>query len=295
MIAALKYFVTEALFSLWRGRRASALSILTIAIGLFVLGVFLVVTANLGRLVERWSRAAEFSIYLQDTIAEADRAAVARTVAVYPGVAGVDPVTKAQALDRFTRDFPDLASAARNSPNNPFPASLEVRLSSARVDPAAVERLARLVARMPGVSDVRYDRRWLERLSAVAVAIRWTGYALSAVLIFAAALTISNVVRLALVARRDEIEIMELVGAPWSFIRGPFICEGILQGALGALVALVVLRAAFQFSRASLDTVAQLAGADAAAFLPLSWAAILLAGGALVGCAGSLFAVRRVE
>ena len=192
---------------------------------------------------------------------------------MYPGVAGVDPVSKAQALDRFTRDFPDLASAARNSPNNPFPASLEVRLSSARVDPAAVERLARLVARMPGVSDVRYDRRWLERLSAVAGAIRWTGYALSAVLIFAAALTISNVVRLALVARRDEIEIMELVGAPWSFIRGPFICEGILQGALGALVALVVLRAAFVFSRSSLDTVAQLAGADAAAFLPLSWAA----------------------
>jgi len=210
-----------------------------------------------------------------------------------PGVAGVDVVSKADALERFTRDFPDLAAAARSSPNSPFPASIEVRLASATVNTAVVERLAQSAARMPGVSDVRYDRRWLERLSSVAGAIRWTGLALSVVLILAAALTISNVVRLALYARRDEIEIMELVGAPISMIRGPFICEGILHGALGAIVALVLLRVAFAFSRASLDAVAQLAGADGAVFLaPLS-ALLLLAGGALVGCAGSVFAIRR--
>jgi cell division transport system permease protein len=293
MIASLRYFVTEALYSLWRGRRSSLLSILTIAIGLFVLGVFLVLTANLGRLVQRWSSAAEFSIYLRDTATDAERGAVIAAVTAAPGVAGVDVVSKSDALQRFTRDFPDLAGAARASPTNPFPASLEVRLASATVNAAALERLAQLAARMPGVSDVRYDRRWLERLSSVAAAIRWTGLALSTVLILAAALTISNVVRLALFARRDEIEIMELVGAPMSMIRGPFICEGILQGALGALVALVLLRVAFAFSRASLDTVAQVSGVDAAVFLAPSSALLLLAGGALVGCAGSLFAVRR--
>jgi len=294
MIAALRYFVIEAAYSLWRGRRASLLSILTIAVGLFVLGVFLVLTANLGRLVQRWSSAAEFSIYLRDTVTAAERDTVVARVTASPGVAGVDLVSKSDALHRFTRDFPDLAAAARNSPNNPFPASLEVRLASATMNAATLERLAQSVARMPGVSDVRYDRRWLERLSSAAAAIRWTGIALSAVLILAAALTISNVVRLALFARRDEVEIMELVGAPMSFIRGPFICEGILQGALGAVIALVMLRAAFALSRASLDTVAQLAGADTAVFLPTSSALLLLAGGALVGCVGSLFAVRRV-
>lgn len=294
MIAAMKYFLTEAFFSLWRGRRASALSILTIAIGLFVLGVFLVLTANLGQVVQRWSGAAEFSIYLRDAITEAEQAAVVRAVTAQPGVAGVDVVSKPQALERFTRDFPELASAARTSPNNPFPASLEVRLSSAHVNTTALERLAQAAAKMPGVTDVRYDRRWLERLASMAAAIRWAGYALSAVLILAAALTISNVVRLALVARRDEVEIMELVGAPWSFIRGPFICEGILHGAIGAVVSLIFLRIAFSLSRVSLDTVAQLAGADTAAFLPLSSAVLLVVGGALVGCAGSLLAVRRV-
>jgi cell division transport system permease protein len=295
MIAALRYFLTEALFSLWRGRRASLLSILTIAIGLFVLGVFLILTTNLGQLVDRWRGAAEFSIYLKDTVTDGERDAVVRAVRAHPAIAGVDFVSKPDALLRFTRDFPDLAAAARTSPSNPFPASLEVRLASATVDTNAIERLAQRVERMPGISDVRYDRRWLERLSSVAASVRWTGFALSAVLILAAAFTITNVVRLALFARRDEIEIMELVGAPMSFIRGPFICEGILQGAFGALFALVLLRVAFAFARASLDAVAQLAGSDGAVFLPLSAALLLLGGGALVGCVGSLFAVRRFQ
>jgi cell division transport system permease protein len=293
VIGALKYFFVEALYSLWRGRRASVLSILTIAVGLFVLGVFLVVTTNLQRLVRQWSSAAEFSVYLGDAVTEAETAAVVRAASAHPAVAKVDFVSKPDALRRFTRDFPELSAAARSSAGNPFPASLEVRLASATVDASSVEQLARSLARMPGVTDVRYDRRWIERLAAVADSVRWAGFALSAVLILAAALTIASVVRLALFARRDEIEIMELVGAPIAFIRGPFVCEGILQGAIGALVALVVLRIGFGLARASLDVLAELAGASASSFLPVSTMMLLLLGGAAVGCMGSLLAVRR--
>lgn len=293
MIGTLTYFLSEALASMWRGRRSNALSILTITIGLFVLGVFLVLTTNLQDVVARWGAAAEFSVYLQDGATDAQRDAVARTARQQPAVAAVDYVSKPDALNRFARDFPELAGAARTSPANPFPASLEIRLASATVDAAALERLAQSLARLPGVSDVRYDRRWIERLASIAGAIRWAGFSLSAILILAAVLTITNVVRLALFARRDEIEIMELVGAPMAFIRGPFITEGILQGALGALLALVALRIAFGFARSTVDVIAQMSGAARASFLP--WAAILLllVGGAVVGCIGSLFAVRR--
>lgn len=293
MIAALRYFLWEALSSLWRGRRANLLSVLTIAIGLFVLGAFLVLTTNLRQVVAQWSGAAEFSIYLQDAVTDAQRRDIASSVARHPAVAGVEFVSKADALRRFTRDFPELAAAATASPGNPLPASLEVRLLSATVDAAALDRLARTTARLPGVADVRYDRRWLERLSSVVQAVRWTGVTLSLVLILAAALTIANVVRLALFARRNEIEIMELVGAPITYIHGPFICEGILQGALGALLALVALRAGFAFARPALDAVARLGGASGSVFLPVSTIFLLLTGGAAVGCIGSLFALRR--
>ena len=94
---------------------------------------------------------------------------------------------------------------------------------------------------MPGVADVRYDRQWLDRLLSAIAIIRGVGLVLGAVLTIAAALTVANVVRLALYARRDEIEIMQLVGAPQAYIRGPFVMEGVLQGGIGALLALAAL------------------------------------------------------
>ena len=105
---------------------------------------------------------------------------------------------------------------------------------------------------MPGVADVRYDRQWLDRAavgrSASSAASAWCS---ARVLTLAAALTVANVVRLALYARRDEIEIMQLVGAPQAYIRGPFVMEGVLQGGIGALrragragVAFLALRGA---------------------------------------------------
>ncbi len=108
---------------------------------------------------------------------------------------------------------------------------------------------------MPGVSDVRYDRRWIERLMSVVTAIRTAGLAIAAILALAACLTIAGVVRLALHARRAEIEIMQLVGAPLAYIRGPFVLEGTLLGLLGALVAVAALVAVYLTGRGPLGGV----------------------------------------
>ena len=122
-----------------------------------------------------------------------------------------------------------------------MPASYEVRLNPGVGAPEPVEELAARLRQSPGVADVRYDREWLDRLLSAVTVIRGVGLALSAVLTIAAALTVANVVRLALHARRDEIEIMQLVGAPTAYIRGPFVMEGVLQGGIGAIVALALL------------------------------------------------------
>ena len=100
------------------------------------------------------------------------------------------------------------------------------------------------------MADVRYDRQWLTRLRSVVAVVSGIGLVLGAVLTIAAALTVANVVRLALYARRDELDIMQLVGAPSVYIRGPFVMEGLLQGGLGALMALVALGVAFLALRA---------------------------------------------
>jgi cell division transport system permease protein len=149
---------------------------------------------------------------------------------------------------------------------------------------------------MAGVADIRYDRDWLERLAAVAAFVRWAGVLLAAVLVLAAALTVSNVVRLALVARRDEIEIMELVGAPVAFIRGPFIVEGILQGAIGAVTALAAVRVGVAIARSRLGAAAPgLIDPANIVSLSLSTEALVMLGGMLVGCFGGVVASRRLR
>jgi cell division transport system permease protein len=290
---ALRYALDEAIASLWRGRQSGLLSTATIAVALFVLGVFLLATSNLERLSRDWSRAAELSVYLDDEVTPEDRSAIERLVAPGALVAGHEYVSKAEALTRFKQTFADLATQSDALEGNPMPASYEVRLNP-DVGAGAVEELAVGLRQSPGVADVRYDREWLDRLRSAAAVIRGVGLALSAVLTIAAALTVANVVRLALHARRDEVEIMQLVGAPTVYIRGPFIMEGVLQGGIGAIVALALLAGLFVVVKghylAPLSATLSLASLG---FLPIHLCAMLLLGGMAVGCLGGLVAAGR--
>ena len=206
-------------------------------------------------------------------------------------------MSKADAIARFREDFPDLSAAADKLSRNPFPASIEVRLTpAAQASAATVDELATRLGAMPGVADVRYDRRWLSRLGSAVQFLRTIGLAIVALLAVAAALTVANVVRLAAYARRDEIEIMQLVGAPFAFIRGPFVAEGVLQGGIGALVAIVSLWVVFMagkgwYGRLALEGL----GLSALVFLPATAIIALLLGGMLLGCVGGLIVARTVR
>ena len=198
------------------------------------------------------------SVYLNDD----DRPPAQRT-AIEAALAPGDVVAGASTCPSPTRSCASSRRSAISPPamdgldDNPLPASYEVRLRPTPAARAGVDALGARLRAMPGVADVRYDRQWLDasgrRRSTSFAAL---GLVLGLVLTLAAALTVANVVRLALFARRDEIEIMQLVGAPQAYIRGPFVMEGVLQGGIGALLALVgprggVLRDAGALSRAA--------------------------------------------
>ena len=123
MIRALRYAIEEAALSLWRGRSAGALSTATIALALFVLGGFLVVTANMQRLGAEWSNSAELSVYLKDEVTPAERSAVEAALAPGDVIASREYVSKADALVRFRQTFGELAGAVDSTADNPLPAS----------------------------------------------------------------------------------------------------------------------------------------------------------------------------
>jgi len=287
----LRYSFHEALGSLWRGRQSALLSTSTIALALLVLGGFLIATANLQRLGAEWSSAAEMSVYLEDQITEAQRSAIEAALAPSEIVASREYVSKGTALSRFKETFSDLAGSIETLGTNPLPASYEVRLKAGPASEAGVDALGAKLRTTSGVADVRYDRQWLSRLMSAINVIRGVGLLIGSVLTIAAALTVASVVRLALNARRDEIEIMHLVGAPTAYVRGPFVMEGVIQGGAGALLALVVLAAAF-FALRGLYLVPLAAAMNMSSirFLPAELAVLLVIGGMAVGCLGGLVA-----
>jgi cell division transport system permease protein len=290
----LRYAFDEATASLWRGRQSGLLSTGTIALALFVLGGFLVATSNLDRLGAEWSRSAAMSVYLEDDVTPIDQQAIEGALAPSDVVAAHEYVSKAAALARFRQTFSDLAGSIDSIGDNPLPASFDVRLNTGSTAEAGVDALGAKLRAMSGVADVRYDRQWLGRLMSAIGIVRAVGWVLGAVLTVAAALTVASVVRLALYARRDELEIMELVGAPTAYVRGPFIMEGVIQGGIGAVLALAALALTFFALRGRyLAPLAAAVNLPGVRFLPLELAILLVAGGMMVGCVGGVVAAWR--
>jgi cell division transport system permease protein len=293
-LRALAYFFEEALTSLWRSRLINALSVGTIAVSLFVLGAFLTVASNLNQVVERWTQKVSVTFFLADGLETHIRDSLLNRLRDDPAVESVAVVSREEALERFRTLFRDLRTLPDDLGENPFPASLEVALRGGRQSPDEVRRLVGAFEKAPGVQEVQYDLLWIERLSTAARLVRGVGALLGGILVLAGVFTISNVIRLTVYARQDELDIMRLVGATRGYVKGPFVVEGMLQGGLGGLVAVGLLWLAFRVLATEAMAASDLMG-RAVVLLPRQLGVLLVAGGMVVGIAGSLVSLGRTR
>jgi cell division transport system permease protein len=294
-VTVVGYALDEAWVSLRRSGRSALVSIGTIAIAFVTLGGFLLVSVNVQDVLDQWLQAAEMSIYLHDAATEVDRTDLETYLRSKATVAAVEYVSKERALERFRADFPELRDVTGSLGENPFPSAIEVRLRAEAGD-AIADELSKDIAGRPGVADIRFDRRWLSRLVGIVTTARAAAGLAAAILMLGAAFTVAAVVRLSLYARRDELEIMQLVGAPFSYIRGPAIVEGLLLGGIGAATALVVVAALYSTVTQWLGSdLGGLIGAGQFRFLGITEIAIVLLGGVGVGAAAGTVASRAVR
>lgn len=291
---ALDYAFRQGWTSLWRARTSTLFAVVAIALALIVLGTLLLVTWNVQRALARVTAAAEFSAFLKDDATSEQRGAIESAIDQSGAAAGREYVSKAEARTRFRNSSADMATLVDGLESNPFPASLEVRLLPQAEADGRAAALVRRISALPGVEDVRYDREFLAALGAGVSTVSAVGLVLVSVMALAAAVTVAAVVRLGLQARHDEIAIMELVGAPVSFIRGPFVAEGFLQGGIGAVLALLTLIGGYFAARAWWgEALAQAFEGTALEFLPIRLCVLLLAGGMAVGSLGGFVASRH--
>lgn len=284
------FLLAEAMRDLRRAGRVALSAILLITLALAALGAFWIVTSNLGQAVSRWRDRVRIIVYLrQEPEAAALPLLMARVQAV-SGVAGAAYVSRAQALASLKRVLGKDAVVVDQLGSNPLSASIEITPSAAAATPdAAREMLARLAA-LPEVEEVAGSADWVERLSEWQHLLLTIGLGIGGVLALAAILTVTTATTLVLHARRQETEIMRLVGAPEIAIRMPLLLQGMIQGLLGALVAVGVLVGAYRMAAPHLEPLMSLTlGLAELSFLsPTGVMALVVAGTLLGGIGGWL-------
>ena len=293
-LRALAYFLEEALTSLLRSRLISALSIGTIGVSLFVLGAFLTVASNLNAVVARWTQKVQITVYLRDDAEPRARALRRERLHEDAAVASSTAVGRDEALARFRALVRDLRTLPDDLGENPFPESIEITLKPERQSADEVRRLAAELQAAPGVEEVQYDLLWIQRLATAVRLVRGLGGVLGGILALAGVFTISNVIRLTVYARQDELDIMRLVGATRAYVRGPFVVEGMLQGGLGGLLAVALLYASIRVLTKDVLAASDPLGRSTV-LLPAEVCLVLVLGGMAVGVVGSLVSLGRSQ
>lgn len=280
-----------------RAPLATALTLAAIGITLALPSGLYVMLNNLERLSAGWERGAQISLFLKRDVSEAGAHKLAQQVRALPTVSGVDFISREAALAEFKRES-GFGAALNALDSNPLPAVLIVRPAAS--DPLAVETLVASLARLPGVDLAQLDIEWLRRLASL-LQLAERGVLLLAVLLsLAVLLIIGNTIRLVVVTRQTEIEIVQLVGGTPAFIRRPFLYTGLLQGLFGGLLAWLLVDGSLLFLNGPAQELAGLYGSGFGLDgLGFGAGTALALGGAALGWAGARLAVgqqlRRFE
>ncbi len=285
-----EYFIQEVFRSLRRNNWMSFASIGTVAVSLFVLGVFLLLVLNMNRMASALESQVQISVYLEDGLSADDRQDIASDIEALQGIESIRYISKDEAKARLEDRLGDqkyLLDALGDK--NPLPDSFEVVVKS----PDLVETAAKAIDRMDGVQEAKYGQDVIEHLFAITRLIRIFGLVLMVLLAGATLFIISNTIRLTVFARRKEIAIMKYVGATDWFIRWPFLLEGMVLGFVGGVIAAVALRSFYAAMAAKIT--------DTLTFFPLMpqypsmnyiTVALLLTGMA-IGALGSALSLKR--
>lgn len=237
---ALGLVLREVRFAFRRSPLLGILSVLTIAFSLYSFGLYGLVAINIRQALSNIESRVEIRAFLNEDALEASIDTLVRESQRMPEVATSVYVTPESAYVRAQQELPEFSEALAGTV---LPGSVEVRLKEGFRDPLTVRTVANRLERYPIVDDVRYGREWVEKLYRLRNIAGVAGLGLGAVLAMVATMIIGSTIRMAVLARAREIEIMRLVGATNGFIRRPYLLDGVLKGIAGGVIALGLIAA----------------------------------------------------
>jgi len=219
----------------------STICIIIIALSVFIVSAFGLFFENVNDIMKTWEKGVRIMVYLKKEFSEDALDELKNKIRHLYRVDSVRFISKKEALSLLKGQMRHQSSLLDNLSENPLPDALEVRMTVESQSNQSVETLAKLIQSIPLVDDVEYGQRWFGRFAHVFHLFRLAGYAISCLFFMATAFIVGNTIRLILYSRREEIEIMRLVGATDAFIKGPIYIEGLIQGAIGGIIGILFL------------------------------------------------------
>lgn len=274
----------ETLASVKRSPLLTGLSISMISLALYILGLFVLAVHNFYLALDEMEERIQVVAYIQDTATPEHILDLRRILTSMPEVKGVEFVTKAEALQRANRELPEFRDIFSNLENNPLPASLEIQLAPDSRTPEGTLNVVGTISSHPIVEGVEYGQEWVDTFFALSRIAGAASLLFGAAFAVAASLIIGTTMKIAVLARKQEIEIMQLVGARDRSILFPFLAEGAFTGMSGGILGTVLTYVTVKLMSQYVFTVN---------WIPNSWVLIGIAATITLGVITSGFSVRR--
>ncbi len=247
------FYYKRALQDIRDNRFLSAVTIITIAISVLIVSTFILFFANANEMMNAWRKGVRVMAYLKPGIPELEIPEIKLTIQGMYGVEEVKFISKKDALEHLKAQLKRQASLLDNLKENPLPDAFEIQMTASSQSQDKIEVLANRIESLPQVEEVEYGQKWLGRFTNVFNLFKLAGYAMGGLFFIAAVFIVANTIRLVLYSRREEVEIMRLVGATNGFIKAPFYIEGLIQGLVGGVFGIAALFVTFLFVSSNIE------------------------------------------
>ncbi len=283
------YFLREAYTSIRTHQASTFIGIVTTAFTLTSFGIFLLLYHNVHNILGRVQHNIQIIVYPKDAIDPGNLQDLQHLIKTDPAVDSLTYISKQDALREFRHQFPEEVYLLEGLGESPFPASLVLTMAANTPTTEAVANLVTRLQHHPHIERIRYNRDWIERLTLLIAYLELGALVIGGILALASITIIANTVQLAFYTRQQEIEILRLIGATSVFISIPYLIEGAILGAAGGGMALGFLRGGFELFTHKTQGLNVFGGLTSVfEFFPLPLSLLLIIGGILLGCLGTL-------
>ncbi|KYH28475.1 Cell division protein FtsX [Clostridium thermopalmarium DSM 5974] len=290
-ISTIKYFFIDALNSLKRNTTLTIASIITVSLTLFMFGVFLLTMLNANQILKHVESKLEVSVFLKDDIKNEDKINIEKALKKVNGLSDITYINKDQALQRWKEQLgeenKDLVRGLEDK--NPLPESYIVRVENADTIKSVIESTEKL----NGIEKVVANEDLVNQISKLTKGVKWVGFAALMVMIPISLLLIGNTIKLAVYARKKEINIMKFVGATDWFIRWPFIIEGVIIGIIGSIVSSGFLYYSYRVVYQKLSSIIIMLNLITPKYFLMNVIWVFVFSGILIGGLGSILSIRK--